>query len=129
MLNDIQYKILAYLQPVTSASPKELFDLFEPAQYRTVKAELARLSEIALIRFTGSSYCITSQGLSAFLSESEVRNQKAEQEAKDSAQDAQRIVDKKKARIHDFHVAAFGSAFTLFLEHLDDIVHFFQRFL
>lgn len=71
MLNDIQYKILAYLQPVMSASPKELFDLFEPARYRTVKAELARLSEIAFVRFTGSSYCITSQGLSAFLSESE----------------------------------------------------------
>lgn len=64
---------------------------------------------------------------SAFLSESEVRNQKAAQEAKDSADDSQRIVDKKKARIHDFFVAAFGSAFTLFLEHLDDIVHFVQR--
>lgn len=127
MLNDIRYKILAYLQSVTSASPKELFDLFEPAQYRTVKAELARLSEIAFVRFTGSCYCITSQGLSAFLSESEVRNQKAEQEAKDRAQDVQRIVDKKKARIHDFHVAAFGSGFTLFLEHLDDILHFVQR--
>lgn len=127
MLNDIRYKILAYLQSVTSASPKELFDLFEPAQYRTVKAELACLSEITLVRFTGSSYCITAQGLSAFLSESEVRNQKAAQEAKDSAQDVQRIVDKKKARIHDFHVAAFGSGFTLFLEHLDDILHFVQR--
>lgn len=127
MLNDIRYKILAYLQSVTSASSKELFELFEPAQYRTVKAELASLSEIALVRFTGSSYLITAQGLSAFLSESEVRNQKAEQEAKDSAQSAQRIVDKKKARIHDFLVAAFGSAFALFLEHLDDIVHFIQR--
>lgn len=127
MLNDIRYKILAYLQSVTSASPKKLFDLFEPAQYRTVKAELACLSEITLVRFTGSSYCITAQGLSAFLSESEVRNQKAEQEAKDRAQDVQRIVDKKKARIHDFHVAAFGSGFTLFLEHLDDILHFVQR--
>ena len=127
MFNDIRYKILAYLQPVTSATPKELFDLFEPVQYRTVKAELADLSENTLIRFTGSSYCITSQGLSAFLGECEVRNQKAEQEAKDSAQNAQRIVDKKKARIHDFHVAAFGSAFALLLEHLDDIVHFIQR--
>lgn len=127
MLNDIQYKILAYLQPVMSASPKELFGLFEPARYRTVKAELACLSEIALIRFTGSSYLITAQGLSAFLNENESRNQKADEDAKQRADDSQRIVDKKKARIHDFFVAAFGSAFTLFLEHLDDIVHFVQR--
>ena len=57
-----------------------------------------------------------------------MRNQKAEQEAKDRAQSAQRIVDKKKVRIHGFLVAAFGSAFTLLLEHFDDIVHFIQIF-
>lgn len=127
MLNEIRYKILAYLQSVTSASSKELFDLFEPAQYRTVKAELACLSEIAFVRFTGSSYLITTQGLSAFLSENESRNQKADEDAKQRTDDSQRVIDKKKARIHDFHVAAFGSAFTLFLEHLDDIVHLIQR--
>nr|DAP86806.1 MAG TPA: hypothetical protein [Caudoviricetes sp.] len=126
MLNDIRYKILAYLQSVTSASPKELFDLFEPAQYRTVKAELACLSEIALIRFTGSSYLITAQGLSAFLSENESRNQKADEDAKQRAEDSQRVKDKQQSYKHDFAVAAFSVAFALILEHIVDIVNFIK---
>lgn len=57
----------------------------------------------------------------------EMNRQHAEQEKEQRAQEAQRIKDKKQARIHDFHVAAFGSAFALLLEHLSDIVHFIQR--
>lgn len=57
----------------------------------------------------------------------EMDRKHAEQEKEQRAQEAQRIKDKKQARIHDFHVAAFGSAFALLLEHLSDIVHFIQR--
>lgn len=57
----------------------------------------------------------------------EMSRKQAEQEAEKRSQDAQRIKDKKQAHIHDFAVAAFGSAFALFLEHLDDIVHFIKR--
>lgn len=51
----------------------------------------------------------------------------AEQEAEQRADDAQRLKDKKQAYIHDFAVAAFGSAFALLLEHMGDIVDFIKR--
>lgn len=53
--------------------------------------------------------------------------QHAEQEAEQRAHDAQRLKDKKQACIHDFVVAAFGSAFALLLEHMGDIVDFVKR--
>lgn len=93
MLNDIQYKILAYLQPVTSASVKELFDIFPVKQCLSVDAELYELcDELSFISFSGSSYRITKAGKHALSDHiTMLRREKA-------------------ARKHDYLVATYGIA-------------------
>ena len=63
----------------------------------------------------------------AYLSRYEqMDKQRADEEAQKRADDTQRIKDKKNARIHDFAVAAFSVALTLFLEHIVDFVDFIK---
>lgn len=52
----------------------------------------------------------------------QMRKERADQDAEKHAADAQAVKDKKKDRRHDFLVAAFGAALTLFLEHIGDVV-------
>lgn len=92
------------------------------------------LAERKLISAYGYAPCIVISGagrdcLKYHCScQEEMRRQQAEQEAEKRAQDAQRVKDKKQARIHDFAVAAFSSALTLSLEHIEDIAHFIESF-
>lgn len=84
------------------------------AEYATMsEAELAAMRESPNFQKYYSRY-------------EEMNRQHAEQEKEQRAQDAQRIKDKKQARIHDFAVAAFSSALTLTLEHIEDIAHFIE---
>lgn len=57
------------------------------------------------------------------------RQQKAELQAKEQAQRAQALLDKKHEFRHDFKVAAFTVAATLFLEHLPDVCKLLHRVL
>ena len=74
---------------------------------------------------------IGSLGIAAMLEyESRLKkeeNERARQEAKDRAEHAQAVEDKKKDRRHDFLVAAFGGIVTLLVEHFGDIMHFLQK--
>lgn len=91
MLNNIQYKILAHLQPVTSASPKELFDAFPAKQCLSVDAELHELcDELSFISFSGSSYRITKAGKHAL------------------SDHATMLRREKAARVHDYLIASYG---------------------
>lgn len=69
-------------------------------------------------------YKITQPGLGLFLQLQQARDERARQEEQRIADRAQTIEDQKKNRRHDFAVAAFGGAITLFVEHIDDILHF-----
>lgn len=57
------------------------------------------------------------------------RQQKAELQAKERVQRAQALLDKKHEFRHDFKVAAFTVAATLFLEHLPDVLKLLHRVL
>ena len=54
----------------------------------------------------------------------ELADQDAQKAAEKRANDQKAVMDKKQSFRHDFHVAAFSVALTLFLEHIDDIVDF-----
>lgn len=59
----------------------------------------------------------------------QMSNQQAEYDKNREADTLQRIKDKRQSFRHDFYVAAFSVAFTLFMEHFSDIVAFFQNFI
>lgn len=80
--------------------------------------------------FTAPGRKLTPEGLHLLLSAQEAAKQKADEQAqqaeKDASDRAQVLSDKKKDYRHDFAVAAFGSAFTLFIEHVGDIIDFIE---
>ena len=59
----------------------------------------------------------------------QMSNQQAEYDKNREADTLQRIKDKRQSFRHDFYVAAFSVAFTLFMEHFSDIGAFFQNFI
>ena len=72
---------------------------------------------------------IKSEGLEAYRLEKKMRDERAKEEERKHAQDVQMALDKKKDHRHDFHVAAFGGAVTLFVEHIGDVIDFLEFFL
>lgn len=91
---------------------KLLHDYFEPYGYRlTAKGiEALRQEDVRLAAAEQAA-------------EDHAREQ-AQQAEKDSSDRAQVLSDKKKDYRHDFAVAAFGAAVTLFVEHIGDIIDF-----
>lgn len=59
----------------------------------------------------------------------EVEELKAQQHRQHHADVMQREIDEKKNRHLQFISAAFSVGFTLFLEHIPDVIHFFQALL
>lgn len=125
MLNDVQFEILNNLRFVTSVDYKELADAVS-APHRTFDAELDELVTLKLVRYSGSSYLITKAGIRAHSAAEDERHQRADQDAQQRAQEAQRIEDLKQSRKHDYAVIAFSVALSLLLEHIADIVNFFK---
>lgn len=72
---------------------------------------------------------ITSAGYNEYIRLKQVREERAKQEEYRSAKDAQAVLDQKKSRRHDFCVAAFGGAVTLFVEHFGEIVDLIELLL
>lgn len=71
---------------------------------------------------------ITSLGVDQLALHQERLHDKIEEDSKREeerrADDAKAVENKKKDYRHDFCVAAFGGAVTLFIEHLGDVIHF-----
>lgn len=67
-------------------------------------------------------YSLTMDGFVACRLLEDRRNQIAKEKESKRANDAQMALDKKKDHRHDFCVAAFGGAVTLFVEHFGDLI-------
>lgn len=75
---------------------------------------------------TDSWYTLSQLGIAALSRYEQMCDQHADEYAQKRAEDAQRVKDKQQSRKHDFAVAAFSVALTLFLEHIVNIIDFIE---
>lgn len=80
------------------------------------------LHELTDERKSAYQFKITPDGYNEYIRLKQMRDERAKQEEAQRAKDAQVALDKKQDRRHDFKVAAFGGAVTLFVEHFGRVV-------
>ena len=105
------------MNPVMNCS----FDVNAPEKLRSAALEEAALqSQIDLARELESVRSELQQ------TRNEFSDYKAQQDEYHRAEAAQTEIDKKKQRRHEFKLSAFTVCFTLFLEHIPDLINLFQ---
>lgn len=89
---------------------------------RDTGAVIKNLVDENLISYSGASYSLTRLGRETRLALQEERNNASKLKADDEAQKrsvgASKRRDKRKDRLHDFALSAFGAALTLLIEYL-----------
>lgn len=115
-----EYDLLVQIKRGTLVDVRTL-----PADQRALIQSMCKKRWIFL--YKGYDPDIEPAGQAAMLEYEEIldqqRQQHAREAAKQEADDAKAIEDKKQDRRHDFKVAAFSAAITLLFEHFTDLTN------
>ena len=131
VLSDGERSALKYLVTVGPVFAKDIdfpeyWDFVRLKTLGFAKMELPDPNFLYLLpddRHEAYQFKITGPGYNEYLRLEQARNERAHQEEQRKADRAEDIKNQKKNRRHDFAVAAFGGVVTLFVEHINDVMH------
>lgn len=119
-------RMYTYLCKVRSlANDIGMFDIKDVSSVEEIDL-LNQAKAAGWLHIRSADHFITRSGFDALRAEEDVRDQRARQEEKDTADKAQAVKDRKQERRHDFAVASFTVALTLCVEHFQAIINFLK---
>lgn len=124
-MNSLQFDLIKRVRAGEFSSPSDMDE-----EQLLLYARFVRNEWALPFSATGGVPRLTERGLSALSAHQDKVDREAQQHAQRAAEReadrANAIMDKKKDHRHDFAVAAFGGAVTLFFEHFGDLIDLLQ---